>query len=85
MHGSVQGETATIVRRYTIVVTDQSNGSASLLLRADAKKCAQYGFQIAGETITGACETMSELVPDHQSELDSLGIKLRTRLGGAQS
>lgn len=79
MMGSVQGQTATIIRRYTVTMVTTANGTNSLTLRADTKKCAQGGFEIGGEMVTGACEVMSELAPAHQQELDALGTQLSSQ------
>jgi hypothetical protein len=40
MYGNVQNETATIHRRYTAIVTPAAGG-ADVVLRMDAKRCAQ--------------------------------------------
>jgi len=78
--GKVQGQTATVVRRYTVIAATNSDGSIGLMVRADTKKCAQDGFEVAGEMVTGACENMTELAPQHQKELDALGVTLQQRL-----
>lgn len=85
MFGEVQGQTATVVRRYTVVLVSNPDNSMSLTLRADTKRCAQDGFEFAGEMVTGACEGMNELVGPHQDELDALGRTLESRLGMAHS
>ena len=79
MFGTVQGRTATIVRRYTVIVVQQNTG-LSLTLRADTKRCAQGGFEFFGEMVTGACEGMTQLVGPHQEELDNLGRGLQSRI-----
>ena len=84
MMGQVQGQTATVVRRYTVVLVTQPDGSLSLTLRADTKKCAQYGFEFAGEMVTGACESMNELAGPHQEELNVLGSQLQARINPGQ-
>lgn len=81
LFGEVQGLDATVVRRYTVILVAQADGSVGLTLRADTKRCAQDGFEVAGEMITGACEVMTELVGPHQDELTQLGIQLQQRLG----
>jgi hypothetical protein len=79
MMGQVQGQTATILRRYTVTMVTMADGKSNLTLRADTKKCAQGGFEIGGEMVTGACEVMSELAPAHQQELDALGAQLSSQ------
>lgn len=78
--GNVQGQTATVVRRYTVIVAPSPDGLQRLTLRADTKKCAQDGFEIGGEMVTGACEGMNELAPAHQKELDALGQQLQAQI-----
>ena len=82
MMGQVQKQTATVVRRYTAILVPHADGPLTLTLRADTKRCAQDGFEFAGEMVTGACETMTELAGPHQQELDALGAKLKSRLAG---
>lgn len=78
--GQVQGQSATILRRYTVIIAPSPDGAQKLTLRADTKKCAQGGFEIGGEMVTGACEAMNELVASHQEELNSLGQSLQTQI-----
>lgn len=83
MYGSVQGATATIVRRYVLTVTPTSTG-ADLILRADTQRCAQGTFTVVdGGVLQGACEQLDGLVPKHQEEMDALGATLRGALGPA--
>ncbi len=79
MMGQVQGQTATVLRRYTVTLVPLADGKNTLTLRADTKKCAQGGFEIGGEMVTGACEVMNELAPAHQNELDALGAQLSSQ------
>lgn len=82
MMGTVQERQATVVRRYTAILVRHADGPLTLTLRADTKRCAQDGFEFAGEMVTGACETMTELAGAHQEELTALGVQLESRLQG---
>ena len=76
LFGDVNGKSASIVRRFTVVLAPTANG-ANVTVRIDAKRCAQGHFAIKGEEVRGQCEEMS-VVPTHfQEEVDALGEKLR--------
>lgn len=78
--GEVQGQSATVVRRYAVIIAPSPHGVQKLTLRAETKKCAQDGFEIGGEMVTGACEGMNELAPAHQQEVDALGQQLQSQI-----
>ena len=78
-YGFIQEQPATIVRRFTVVVS-RAEGSVRLILRADVKRCVQDGFTVDDTDVRGSCEVMDGLVPSHQAELDRLGAKLRSAL-----
>jgi hypothetical protein len=80
MYGEIQGATATIVRRYAVILTTAPDGTGKLTLRADTKRCAQDGFEIGDMMVTGTCEGMNGLVSQHQQELDALGAELQSRI-----
>jgi len=80
LYGKVQGLSATLVRRYAIVLIPQSDGSLGLTLRAEVKRCAQDGFEVSGEMVTGACESVHGLVSTHQNDLNTLGTQLQARI-----
>ncbi|AKV04205.1 hypothetical protein AKJ09_10868 [Labilithrix luteola] len=79
LYGQVQQRNATLVRRFTVVLAPQGEGS-QVTVRMDLKRCAQGGFSIDGAEVRGPCEE-AELVPEKmQEELDLLGGKVRTAL-----
>jgi hypothetical protein len=78
--GQIDGETATILRRYIITIA-QTGGGSQVTLRADTKRCRVGGWTIDNVEVRGRCEQLSELVPQHQQELDTLGNDLRMDLG----
>lgn len=84
LYGQVQQRNATIVRRFTVVLAPQGEGS-QVTVRMDVKRCAQGGFSIDGADVRGPCEE-TEIVPEKmQEELDILGGKVRTALSASAS
>ncbi len=83
MYGQVQGLTATVVRRYSVLVTPAERG-AKVQVRMEAKKCQQGGFSIGETDVRGPCEVLDGLVETHQQELDALGRKLAAALTPAR-
>lgn len=79
MYGEVQGVTATIVRRYTATVRPEASG-AIVMLRMDAQRCARGLYAIEGTALTGGCEVLDGLVPDHQGELDRMGRDVQSTM-----
>ncbi len=76
LFGEVNGKSASIVRRFTVVLAPTTNDS-SVTVRIDAKRCAQGHFAIKEAEVRGQCVEMS-VVPTHfQEEVDALGEKLR--------
>ena len=83
LYGQVQGTTASIVRRFTVVLAPSAEG-ANVTVRIDAKRCAQGGFSIEGSEVRGPCEEMSVIPERFQDEIDSLGAKLQNALASAR-
>jgi hypothetical protein len=77
LFGQVQGASATIVRRFTVVVSPAGSGS-SVIVRTDAKRCAQGGFSFVAQEVRGPCEELNVIPERMQHDLDALGAKLRT-------
>lgn len=84
LYGQVQQRNATIVRRFTVVLAPQGEGS-QVTVRMDVKRCAQGGFSIDGAEVRGPCEE-TDVVPEKmQEELDMLGGKVRSALSTSAS
>ena len=75
-YGFVDGQKATIVRRFLVAI-----GPSSTTVRIDAKKCAVGGYTIEGVDIRGRCEDTPEIPGPMQTELDGLAAKVKTALG----
>ena len=78
MYGQVNGVTANIVRRFTVVLAPAAQGS-NVTVRIDAKRCAQ-GFTIENNDVKGSCEEITALPGSFQGDIDSLGAKIRAAL-----
>ena len=79
MYGSIQDVTATIVRRYTAILQPRS-GDYVVTLRADVQRCAQGSWTVEGGLLVGTCEAIDGLVPDHQADLDRMGLDVQSTL-----
>ena len=74
-YGFVDGQKATIVRRFLVAI-----GPTSTTVRVDAKRCAVGGFTIDGVDVRGRCENISEIPGPIQEELDGVAAKVKTSL-----
>ncbi|MBI5545474.1 MAG: hypothetical protein HY901_16430 [Deltaproteobacteria bacterium] len=77
---------AQIWRRYSVVLAPRE-GELDVTVRADTQRCAEGAQTADGIAIDGVCTTLftEGLVPQHQKQLDALGLELRTALGGKPS
>lgn len=71
-YGAVDGQYATLVRRYLAVVSP----SGVLTLRADLKQCPVGGFTIGGVTVRGTCQAVDGVPESMQGELDALAAEV---------
>jgi hypothetical protein len=78
-YGFVQNVKANIVRRFTVTIAKGSTGTG-VTVRMDGKRCQEGGYTIGDVDVRGACETMDEIVPSHQKDLDSLGMQIQQGL-----
>lgn len=81
MFGDINGATATIVRRYTVVLAPSAQG-ASVTVRMDTKRCAK-GFSIEAGDIKGPCEEITMVPGSFQTDIDQLAAKLQGALANA--
>lgn len=79
LYGQLNGVTASIVRRYAVIVAAGASG-VEVTVRADTQRCAQGTFNVLTPD-GGVCEGMDGLVPRHQEELNALAARLRADLG----
>jgi hypothetical protein len=79
LFGQVQGTSASIVRRFTIILSPSASGS-NVTVRMDAKRCAQGGFTIEGADVRGPCEELGVIPESFQQEVDTLGGKIQQAL-----
>jgi hypothetical protein len=84
MYGQVQGSTATVVRRFVVVLAPASQGT-TVTVRVDAKRCTQQGFVIENAEVHGRCEEMSLIPEKFQLEVDALAAKVQQALATAPS
>ena len=77
-YGQVNGANATIVRRFTVVLSPAAQGS-SVTVRIDAKRCGA-GFTIENNDVKGSCEEISALPGSFQADIDSLSAKIQAAL-----
>jgi len=82
-YGQVQGTSASIVRRFTVVLSPAAQGS-NVIVRIDAKRYARGGFSIDGADVRGPCEEMSDIPGQFQEEVDALGSKIQSALASAR-
>jgi len=82
LFGQVQGGTATIVRRFTVVLAPSGQG-ANVTVRMDAKRCAQQGFVVEGVELRGHCEEAAMIPEKFQLEVDALAAKVQEALSTA--
>jgi hypothetical protein len=82
MYGQVQGGTATIVRRFVVVLAPAAQG-ANVTVRMDAKHCTQQGFVIENAEVHGRCEEMPMIPEKFQLEVDALAAKVQQALATA--
>ena len=82
MYGQIQGGTATIVRRFTVVLAPAGQG-ANVTVRMDAKRCAQQGFVVENAEVHGHCEEMPVIPEKFQLEVDALAAKVQQALATA--
>jgi hypothetical protein len=83
LFGQVQGVSASIVRRFTVILAPSGDGS-SVVVRMDAKRCAQGGYSIEGSEVRGPCEEMTDIPGSFQEEVDALGGKIKQALANAR-
>jgi hypothetical protein len=79
-YGFVQGQKATLVRRYLVTVSRGPSG-VDVLLRSDQKRCQEGGYTIGDLEVRGACVVADGLVAKHQKQLEELGQALQAALG----
>jgi hypothetical protein len=77
-YGAVDGQYATLVRRYLAVVSP----AGILTLRAELKQCPTGGFTIGGVTIRGTCQAVDGVPESMQAELDALAGAVSQALEG---
>lgn len=82
MYGQVQGGTATIVRRFVVVLAPAGQG-ANVTVRVDAKRCSPQGFVIENAEVHGHCEEMSDIPGKFQMEVDALAAKVQQALAAS--
>ena len=78
-YGFVQGQEATIVRRFTVTLAKRAAGM-EVIVRQDGKRCQKGGFTLGDVDVRGPCEAMNEVVDRHQKDVDDLGARLRQAL-----
>lgn len=79
LYGQVQGQSATLVRRYLVVVTPQGE----VTTRAELQQCPRGGFTIGGVAIRGTCQGVDGIPESMQRELDQIAEDLRRAVGGS--
>lgn len=75
MYGQVNNRTATVVRRYMVMVNPQQDNQ-QVTVRMEAKRCTPGLLTWNDVDVRGQCVVMDGLVPQHQAELDQLGARL---------
>jgi hypothetical protein len=76
------GNDETIVRRY-MVTLDPGPAGTNVTVRIDAKICPKGGYTIGGTEIRGTCREANFITPGMQTDVDTLGAKIRQALGAA--
>ena len=73
-----------VVQRYTATLSP-AGGTTDVVLRLDAKCCDASTVEFADVQVRSGCVQMTHIFDFQQEELDRLGARIQSELGGSSS